>query len=332
LKITMPDSIQITSSNEPFKYAINLLNSIKIPTKEVYKKLIFIYEKLGQKENADQVRKNQKEAQREYLSKIKQKQILNQILKKIDFEKIFNSEFELWYLTELNHKYTPENSEQFRDSDSLIEWKFNIVTKDLIQSHPEADTLNRNSIDQLTEKIHQLLYTKIKNKLAEIESDYFYQKIQESFKNKEYQKVVFLIESFDTVIKLKEKTAELSEMKIESKKKIRMQEIKAKSRKRLEKKSIKQSEAENNTLNEQVDTIQQTATTIPLYKQIGVLIDELVGKGDYIGAYRGLRAYEKLLKDNFSEEEIDKTIKNIENVIEKKYGRGHLKKLKKELQ
>jgi len=75
-----------------------------------------------------------------------------------------------------------------------------------------------------------------------------------------------------------------------------------------------------------------TETTVsPMAKQVGLLIDNLIAKRDYVGAYRGLVAYEKILKANFSSAEIERSKKELERFIRNEYSDKYLKKLKKEL-
>ncbi|MBN1984160.1 MAG: hypothetical protein JW795_21700 [Chitinivibrionales bacterium] len=83
---------------------------------------------------------------------------------------------------------------------------------------------------------------------------------------------------------------------------------------------------------EPVARTQTDGKEVPDYiLRVSLLIDNLIEKKDYIGAYRGMRAYEKILKNYFSKKEIENSLHGLETIITQNFGEKYLKKVQKEI-
>ena len=365
-ELLLPESIIINTSGESYTKASEILSKLNKITNEVQKNRAFVFSKLGNSNQAKLELIKLGNDRKMSIFKIARDPIRREILNGLNNKNLMTEDFKKEYEKVLSIKYGSQGNNSQHIIDSLISDFLTSTAINSIKVFPKAQVLPIENKNMLLAEIQSAVKRQINDSLMVVEVNYLWHSIKRLASKKHYKIANQKILRYEDILReshianelktmeklLTVKIAEIKKKEEERQKKLRKKEL-AKAKKMQEERDKQEEEArleeekkekqkakkidKKDSSIKKVKKEPATKThknkdgTVAKHKRIGMLIDNLIAKKDYIGAYRGIKAYESMLKAHFSKAEIDKTINNLEMLVERDYGEKYLKKLRKEV-
>ncbi len=352
----LPKKIVIKTAREAYEQALKVLLTFKEPTNTIYESRVFVYKKLGIKDKAVEERKLQIVHVRSSLYEKQRRPIREQILGDLKNRNLLTAVQKDRYEKGLALKYSQTDKNTLRYLDSLVFSWSSQIAKEAILRNPTFRTLPNENKGLLLKEIRAAVRKRLVKTCNKTEIEFLWKTIQELIAAKNYRGAIYHFNQHGDILASSYRAAEFSQMKEDvaaAQLRIRQKEEKDARKRELAKRKREQSRKKTFTATTRktsppVKKKKKTESTkktepvkstpdkekpdeIPMYKRVGILIDNMTAKKDYVGAYRGIHAYEKILKAHFNAAEIDRNKLELERLIQKEKGDKFLKELKKEL-
>jgi tetratricopeptide (TPR) repeat protein len=336
LSVTMPKVRRLQTSQDAYIKALEVLVQLSRMDSRIFQRRAFVYTKLGKPEKAAQERELQGRAAKMSIFEKERKSVREKIFHELKSSTLFKTAFIKEYIRPIDVVYTGSSKKTTVNLDSIIQQHCDTVTANTIRAYPEIKKLTETSREHLVEEIGFHIHKTVTDSLNNLKKDYLWTLISKKIRKEDYATAFKLIDAYGILIAKKDKLEELAMLR-KSLKEIWDEELEKerKSREKKKKEILKvvKADAEKDSFvkREPEPEVGKKEPAVSLPQQIGTLIDDLIAKGEFIAAYRGVKAYEKLLKDNFDSNKIDTIIEDLEELIVRDHGKKHLRKLQKEL-
>jgi len=218
--------------------------------------------------------------------------------------------------------------------DSMIQHYCDETTMKILDAYPEVKTMAQTNKQLLYDEIGFKVYKRVTDSLQIVKKDYLWRLVFSGIRKNNHKKALTLLDAYGILIAEKEKLEELAMLRKGLQEALDEGTLMEKSKTKTGAEGDTSQVAEKKEL--PVDSTQskppvKKRPAEDMHEQIGALIDDLIAKRDFIGAYRGVKAYEKLLKDNYDDTKINTIITDLEKLIIQEHGKKFLKKLQNDL-
>ncbi len=356
--IQLPRDIVVKDDRGAFECALKVLLSFKKPDNTVYEKRAYVYKKLGIQDKALEERKRQGDRLKSALYEKQRAPIRKQILTDLENRNLLSAVFKDTYEKGIRVKYSSpdKNAQRYLDS-LLIAWSKE-TTRDALARNAGIRVLSSENKLLLRNEIYDYCKRKLSEQLRVIEVEYLWKLIEDRIGKKDFRASQALIKRYGSIIASSHRGQDFLKVKQRVAAAMRKIELREEREARRREEARKRQEAMRASQTRRTSTKRDTPPAAkatvkietpqevkpaegeepkeekeisPMAKQVGLLIDDLIAKKDYVGAYRGLVAYEKILKESFGPAQIEKSKGELERFIRNEQGNKFLKKLQKDL-
>ncbi len=336
--VKLPRSNSIQVAKDAYANALDILEGYSRPDKKIHERRAMLYMKLGEEQKAGEERELQGRASKMSIFERERKPVREKILSELIDSTIFIEEFMVDYIQSLDLIYTDSSDTVMVNLDSMTQNYCDVLTRDKLGAYPEVATMVETNRKILFDEIGFQIYKTVTDSLHTLKKDYLWRILFAGIRKKKYAGALKLIDRYGILLAEGGKLEELAmlrkglqetwddETTLE-----KIQKEKGKKTDTVEVSAKTEEQKESSLLRKSGDAAGKTESAGDMHEQIGELIDNLIAKGDFIGAYRGVKTYEKLLKDNYDDTKINTIINDLEKLITRDYGKKHLRKLQKEL-
>lgn len=336
-RVTLPDLNRSFDSQQAFEKAADELSELKAEDYTIIEKQLFVYKRLGRSDKVRVLQNLQLTLRKNEMLEEQRKPIEDKIIASLYERKYLTSDFKRKFVQILSVKYSGDNK---KAKEELGDLKAGLIN-DIIRNAPEGHALSDENKAILGKKIEKEINKVIIDTLAFWEADYLWDRIKNKASiDRDFEDALkqisihkkFLnkyinpkeIENYQALLiseneKQKEAEAETLKKSMLKPKPAAKQEPKPSSNAVIKQDSVK-------------TKVVKTESEPSEHERVSKLIDDLIGKRDYVAAYRGVKAYESLLKSNYGQDEIDIIIRDLETAIFQKHGETFLNKLKDEME
>lgn len=353
--IELPNAIRVRTSRQAYEQALKILLDFDRPSGHVHGSLSFIYEQLDMKEKALAERKLQGMAVKDSIYELLRRPIREKITGKLTLKTFFSDESIGRYVYLFEHRYGGEDRKRVqRKIDSLTFTLSKSVAGILVTRDPQTSALTLENRELLKEDVQKFVYKKIDDTLPALELRYFRRIIQTLSEERKFREALNQLDRYAGLFEkndvydewlmlknrlteeyLRQQTKKLASVATQKESnasqvtywdKDTMITLKSDDVRSQRKKERKEKQREDT-----VSTAQGEKSGIPVYENVNMLIDNLIRNKDYVSAYRGIKAYERVLKENLGSQDVSNKISQLEKIIKKDYGDKYFEMLKQEM-
>lgn len=358
LKAMLCDTIALHHASHAYQRALQILVNIDKVSPAIHEMRAYVYEKLGKNDHASKERLLKQKALQALYYEQKYEQVCNKISMSIENDSILTDSVFTAIKAILREKYVSQTRYGIDPVLAFIDTASNDIAFQYLDTVQEMKAFPRREKRLLVDTIQVLIKKRLVSVIHPIETAFLVHMIDSLMNERAFATVVQNIslyenlahapeisETFKTALKAAQDSLAIEERRA----KIRKQKIAAqRQRKTRETKKERITAASSQTAARDTRSKHSADTdTLPVYfennpppekdepgihihESVGLLIDELIEQQDFIGAYRGVKVYEKMLKDNFGIQKIDQTLSDLELLIVEEYGKKYLKELQAE--
>lgn len=337
--IILADSIRVNIAADAYNRALDVLLAINKPDVNIREKRIMVYTRLGKTMEAEEERKILGRAVKLSIYEKERAPIRTEILDGLKDSIIVKTDFLEYYIQRLERLYTDTSDTVKDDLDSLCDDYCNFITIQLLDKNASATVLSETNWKLLYDEIGFEIRLKLGDTLRTVQKDHLWKLLFFDIREKRYKKALSLIDTYGILLAENNKKDELAMLRT-SVEEAMTGELRKSARKAASAQAadsgdttLSRSEGGYSYLLSRAKRNSEVtgAGNDQMYVRVGRLIDVLITNNDFIGAYRGARVYEKILKEKYGNDKIDSVKTDLEKIILRDYGKKYLKKLRKEL-
>jgi hypothetical protein len=352
--ISLANGIAVRTAKQAYEQALKILVGFEKPTGHVHGSLSFVYEQLGMRQKSVEEKKMQGMAVKDSIYELLRRPIRDKLVGQVIVKTFFVESVQKRYIKLFGMHYMGEDRTKVqRTVDSLTYTTSIIVARSLISRNPQASALTDGNKELLQEDLQKVVYKKVDDTLSILELSYIKNIVLNLSSEKRYKDAINQLDRYTGLFEKNDVYDEWLMMK----NRLTEEYIKYQPAKKTATTSSKETavavtywdtqDTVSSSLREESRTArkrekrekgsdivvvpQEQKNISPVFENVSMLIDNLIRNKDYVSAYRGIKAYERVLKENYGAPEVTTKITNLERLIIKEYGEDYFKILRQEM-